>query len=240
MSQQSTIPLTTTDAVAFLPLAYCGQTIRTYLDANRSTWWILQDVAQPLGYRDAHNAARILDDDEKGTHIVSTLGGIQDILTVNEPGIYHLAISSRRPEGKLFRHWVFHDILPTLRRTGSYTVSTAAPATPLPLTPQGQLPPVPPRVREHAEVSTHLLGVWVLLRDSQEWLSNRELAQRTGIAARTARAHTHYLTALGVIDCQEVFPRHVYRVASRAEELNRGVYLRLNEIADVVRSRLAV
>jgi prophage antirepressor-like protein len=63
-----------------------------------------------------------LDNDEKGTAIVSTPGGNQEMLTINEPGLYKLITSSRKPQAKRFQRWVFHDVLPSIRRTGTYSV----------------------------------------------------------------------------------------------------------------------
>lgn len=61
-----------------------------------------------------------LDADEKGTAIVSTPGGEQEMLTVTEAGLYRLIFKSRKPVAKRFQRWVFHEVLPSLRRTGKY------------------------------------------------------------------------------------------------------------------------
>jgi hypothetical protein len=134
-------------------------------------------------------------------------------------------------------------ILPRLetiedRLTRLETTRTPAPVNQL--TPQGQLPPPPRRVREHAEVSWHLLAVWCLLRDAGEWLSNHEIAQRTGMVPRTVRAHTYYLKHLGLIDVQEAFPRHLHCVSPVAAQRNAGVYARLNLMASVLQERQGV
>ncbi len=68
-----------------------------------------------------------LDSDEKGTAIVSTPGGNQEMLTVTEPGLYRLLSSkSRKPIAKRFQRWVFHQVLPSIRQTGSYSLQDAA------------------------------------------------------------------------------------------------------------------
>ena len=69
---------------------------------------------------------RFLDDDEKGVHTVRTLGGNQELMVVNEPGLYHLTFKSRKPEANAFRRWVFHEVLPSIRKTGSYSVKKGA------------------------------------------------------------------------------------------------------------------
>ena len=57
--------------------------------------------------------------DEKGTHIMSTLGGNQQVSIINEAGRYSLTIRSRKPEAKLFKRWITHEALPTIRKTGT-------------------------------------------------------------------------------------------------------------------------
>ncbi len=64
-----------------------------------------------------------LDEDEKATHIVSTPGGEQEVLVISEPGFYALVDKSRKPEAKAFKRWVHHEVLPSIRRTGQYTVN---------------------------------------------------------------------------------------------------------------------
>ena len=63
-----------------------------------------------------------LDEDEKGMVIVHTPGGEQEMLTVTEPGLYRLLSKSRKPIAKRFQRWVFHEVLPSIRQTGSYAL----------------------------------------------------------------------------------------------------------------------
>lgn len=83
-------------------------------------WWVASDVASILGYRDGYSAARMLPEDEKGTHSVSTLGGPQFVTIVSESGLYRLIMRSERGEAEAFRRWVFGEVLPSIRKTGSY------------------------------------------------------------------------------------------------------------------------
>lgn len=83
-------------------------------------WFVAGDVAAVLGYRDAANMARNLDEDEKGTQIVSTLGGDQEVSVISESGLYAAVLKSRRPEARSFRKWVTADVLPSIRKTGGY------------------------------------------------------------------------------------------------------------------------
>jgi prophage antirepressor-like protein len=83
-------------------------------------WFVAGDIAETLGYRDAANMIRLLDDDEKGTQIVSTLGGEQEVSIVSESGMYACVLKSRKPEAKPFRKCVTAEVLPAIRKTGRY------------------------------------------------------------------------------------------------------------------------
>ena len=81
------------------------------LERDGEIWFVAKDVAEILGYRDAANATRLLDDDEKDTHKVSTLrisegtspkGGNPNVNIINEPGLYKLAFRSNMPVAKKF------------------------------------------------------------------------------------------------------------------------------------------
>ena len=71
-------------------------------------------------------AAQAIDYDEKGVNSIHTPGGIQEMTTVNEPGLYALVLGSRKAEAKRFKRWVTHEVLPAIRKTGSYAVPTMA------------------------------------------------------------------------------------------------------------------
>ena len=92
-------------------------------------WFVAADVASVLGFRMASDALRTLDDDERGTHIVRTPGGDQQVSVVNEPGLYSLILRSRKPEAKAFKRWITHEVLPQIRRTGAYSPAPAIPQT---------------------------------------------------------------------------------------------------------------
>lgn len=89
-------------------------------------WFMASDVAGILGYRDAEKMTRMLDDDEKGTHIVGTPGGDQTVSVINESGLYASVLKSRRPEAKTFRKWVTSEVLPSIRMHGSYGMAGVA------------------------------------------------------------------------------------------------------------------
>jgi anti-repressor protein len=61
-------------------------------------------------------------DDEKGVHSIDILGGVQQVTIVNEAGMYSLVLTSRKPEAKQFKRWITHEVLSSIRKTGSYGV----------------------------------------------------------------------------------------------------------------------
>src|SRR5574337_1739206 len=68
-----------------------------------------------------------LDDDEKRRYNVPTGGGIQSVICISEAGLYSLVLSSRKPAAKDFKRWLTHDVLPAIRKTGSYITSNLTP-----------------------------------------------------------------------------------------------------------------
>ena len=88
-------------------------------------WFVAGDIAKILDYRSAYDMTRILDEDERGTQIVRTLGGNQRATIINESGLYSSILRSRKPEAKKFKKWVTGEVLPTIRKHGSYMTDGA-------------------------------------------------------------------------------------------------------------------
>lgn len=128
-----------------------AQTVRTVM-IDGEPWWIATDVASVLDIGRTHDAVRTLDDDEKGTETIRTPGGEQQATVINEPGLYSLILRSRKPQAKAFKRWITHEVIPAIRRTGSYSLALpedAAPAFPVPRT-------LPEALRAYAsEVEAH-------------------------------------------------------------------------------------
>ena len=102
--------------------------VRAFADENGEPWFVAADVARVLDYRTASDAIRYLDDDEADTlkqRIRSENGVEQErqMLIINESGLYNLVFRSRKPEAKKFRKWVTEEVLPSIRKTGSYSVT---------------------------------------------------------------------------------------------------------------------
>ena len=93
--------------------------VRTII-RNGEPWFVAADVCRALELGDTHKAVERLDDDEKGRSSIPTLGGAQELLMVNEPGLYALVLGSRKPETRAFKRWITHEVIPTIRKHGGY------------------------------------------------------------------------------------------------------------------------
>lgn len=107
------------------PFSFDQHSVRV-IEQNGQPWFVAVDVAESLEYRDAHNMTRNLDADEKGTQIVSTPSGDQEMLVINESGLYSAILRSRKASAKRFKKWVTAEVLPAIRKTGSYTAPKAS------------------------------------------------------------------------------------------------------------------
>lgn len=93
--------------------------IRT-LTIDGEPWFVAADVCRALEIGNPSMAVERLDDDEKGISTIDTLGGKQRMTIINEPGLYSLVLSSRKPEAKVFRRWITHEVIPAIRKYGGY------------------------------------------------------------------------------------------------------------------------
>ena len=93
--------------------------IRT-LNLNGEPWFVAADVCKALELGNPSMTDERLDDDEKGISTIDTLGGKQCMAIINEPGLYSLVITSRKPEAKAFKRWITHEVIPSIRKHGAY------------------------------------------------------------------------------------------------------------------------
>lgn len=126
-------------STAITPFLFGGEHLVRVLTINDAPWWVLREICDVLGLSKPESVARKLDESEKGTHLMSTLGGAhahqmsmkgvhlmdtagarREMIVVNEPGLYRLIMRSDKPVARRFQHWLFHEVLPQIRKTGSY------------------------------------------------------------------------------------------------------------------------
>ncbi|WP_163833366.1 phage antirepressor KilAC domain-containing protein [Spartinivicinus ruber] len=93
------------------------------IDKDGEPWFVAKDISSVLGYSLPSAMTRHLDAEEKDMSIVHTLGGAQELQTINESGLYSAIIRSRRPEAKVFKKWVTSEVLPAIRKTGGYGIT---------------------------------------------------------------------------------------------------------------------
>lgn len=110
------------------PFKYEGNEVRTFT-IDGEPWFVLKDVAAILELGNPRSSYALLDDDEKGVQRMDTLGGTQSLALVNESGLYSLVFRSRKPEAKAFKKWITSEVLPAIRRTGTYSSQPALPTT---------------------------------------------------------------------------------------------------------------
>lgn len=97
-----------------------GQDVRT-VTINNEPYFVGKDVAEVLGYTNPRQALKShVDEDDKGVSKFDTLGGKQDLVIINESGMYSLVLSSKLPQAKEFKRWVTSEVLPTIRKHGMY------------------------------------------------------------------------------------------------------------------------
>lgn len=186
--------------------------IRTIVDSENDLWFIAQDVCDILGLANVSAACAGLDDDEKGIRKVDTLRGEQEMLIISESGFYSVVSRSNKPQARPFQKWVTREVLPAIRKTGSYTLPQSTSLT--------LAPPAPPRVdpesikrdvkafksigkdlgfqgnnlifsicnaikRQHAVDLLDILGAKHLISDNQEsrHYSVTEIGARVGLSA---------------------------------------------------------
>ena len=94
------------------------------LSIDGEPWMVGKDVAAALGYTAAEKAIRThVDAEDKGVTEMDTPGGLQKMTIINESGLYSLVLSSKLPGAKKFKRWVTSEVIPSIRKTGSYTAS---------------------------------------------------------------------------------------------------------------------
>lgn len=99
------------------------------LKISGEPWLVGKDVATALGYKNPQKAIRDhIDDEDKGLHELFTPGGKQNLLIINESGLYSLMLKSKLPGAKKFKRWVTSEVLPSIRKTGTYIAPAATPA----------------------------------------------------------------------------------------------------------------
>ncbi|ASC05166.1 BRO family protein [Acetobacter pasteurianus] len=178
---------------AIIPFNFEGAEVRVN-DRNGEPWWVLADVCKVLEIANAPHAASRLDDNEKTTIAISDSGNLNaDRTIINESGLWSLVLTSRKPAAKRFKKWITSEVIPSIRKTGSYSVNQ---------------PPKPKRIRKPAfdTAFTRCMNVVALLPNVDEnqkvLMAARGTYNLTGVnplevmgyAALPARTEDNYKT----------------------------------------------
>lgn len=121
------VPEVTGDLV---PFAYGATTVRT-IAIDGEPWFVLLDLCAVLEIRNVGNVAARLDEAGVRQADISSGGQRRSVTIVNEAGMYEVVIRSDKPEAAAFRRWITSDVLPAIRRTGSYGTTPALTGTEL-------------------------------------------------------------------------------------------------------------
>ncbi|MGE6627764.1 BRO-N domain-containing protein [Bacillus pumilus] len=100
---------------------YKGNNVRTFM-RDEEIWFVAKDVCDVLGILNPTQALNRLDEDERAMFNIGRQGNTN---IVNEPGLYTLILSSRKPGAKQFKRWITHDVLPAIRKSGMYISENA-------------------------------------------------------------------------------------------------------------------
>ncbi|RKL52314.1 Bro-N domain-containing protein (plasmid) [Candidatus Liberibacter asiaticus] len=105
------------------PFEFESNKIRTIVDKDQNIWFVAKDVATALGYENSNEAINAhCYGVAKRYPISDSLGRTQKVRIIAEPDVYRLLVKSTLPSAQKFERWVFEEVLPTLRKTGSYSV----------------------------------------------------------------------------------------------------------------------
>ena len=107
-------------STTIVPFDFDGQSVRV-VERDGEPWFVLADICKILGLTNPSMAAESIDADAlSSTEVIDSLGRSQSARITDESGLYALAFKSRKDEAKAFTKWVTKEVLPTIRKTGSY------------------------------------------------------------------------------------------------------------------------
>ena len=104
-----------------IPFSYEEKEVRVITDEQGNSWFVAKDISNILEIEwRGSSTLSFLDEDEKGVRKFRTPSGEQEMLIINESGLYTLILRSNKPAARPFRKWVTAEVLPAIRKTGCY------------------------------------------------------------------------------------------------------------------------
>lgn len=166
--------------------------VRT-VEIDGEPWFVGKDVTTVLGYQNgSRDINRHVDEEDKLTERIVLSGQNREVIIINESGLYSLILSSKLPNAKAFKRWVTSEVLPTIRKTGSYTYQRTNPNEEKVL----QIQEMDARIRmseqflKLAEIETTLSKNYrdILISKSVEALAGEQLLPLPKVAQKTYSA----------------------------------------------------
>lgn len=102
------------------PYLFEGEHLVRTVDRSNEVWFVAVDICRILGLKNPSDAIGKLDDDEKALATTEGFGRGSGANIVSEAGVYRLVFTSRKPIAERFKRWLAHEVIPSIRRTGSY------------------------------------------------------------------------------------------------------------------------
>ena len=179
--------------VQFSTFNFHNSPVRTITDPKGEIWFCGTDVCNILGYVNPRDAiSKHCKVGGVAKRDTPTTSGNQEITFINEPNLYRLIIKSRKPEAERFEAWVFEEVLPQIRKTGSYSQNVE------------EIRPLEPTYhREHTQ--TEMLcfaSLWFSLyncRDTLEQVSEPLMALGARLGSTAYTHATEYRNTLGLL-----------------------------------------
>ena len=195
---------------------YESSEIRT-VQVNGEPWFVLSDVCKVLEISNSRNISSRLEPDEKGVTLVDTLGGAQQMTIINESGLYTVILRSDKPQAKPFRKWVTSEVLPSIRKHGSYSVQS-----------------------QFADLSPQL-QVLIQMETRQKQIEARQAEQATALAGLEQKLqNTCEVIALDKTAWRKDSEHLINKIARATGEGYGGIRLVYEEIYRSIESRAGV
>lgn len=200
----------TDDVMSF---AFGGHILRAVM-VDGEPWFVLADVCRAVGIANPRNVAARLNDDDKGVRLMDTPGGRQNVGMINESGLYEVIIRSDKPEAAKFRRWITSEVLPAIRKTGSYSRYPAHAQTTLP--------------------SKRDLAQWVIEAEDRATKAEAEAKMLTAAIERdaplVAKAEAHTANAKSIN--RQMFAREVQQWGTK-----QGIHVLQDQVYEMLRRR---
>ena len=195
---------------------YESSEVRT-VQVNGEPWFVLSDVCKVLEISNSRNISSRLEQDEKGVTLVDTLGGAQQMTIINESGLYTVILRSDKPQAKPFRKWVTSEVLPSIRKHGSYSVQS-----------------------QFADLSPQL-QVLIQMETRQKQIEARQAEQATALAGLEQKIqNTCEVIALDKTAWRKDSEHLINKIARATGEGYGGIRLVYEEIYRSIESRAGV